>query len=171
MFARLAIGTGKLKGTWWERAVVQNAARGLFCVSFTTFTLPTYASTTFSSKASVGQLVEHALRKDMVVGSSPTGGLSLPLTAAHPCSSRNEPSKTARNCGGLLRLVTRGKGTKRSRFGGSSRADYLSRPLPACATQAFGCLPGLHVIWPVLKSWLPRAAFKPRAQIQSRCMV
>jgi hypothetical protein len=37
-----------------------------------------HATTSFSSEASVAQLIEHALRKCMAVGSIPTGGLSLP---------------------------------------------------------------------------------------------
>ena len=83
----------------WGRAVVQNAARGSF-VSCVTFLGPTRASTTFSSEASLAQLVEHALRKRMVVGSIPTtGGSSLALTAANSCANPNEPTGTARSCG------------------------------------------------------------------------
>ncbi len=64
----------------------------------------------FSAEASLAQLVEHALRKRMVVGSIPTGGSLLSLTAANSCASLNEPIKTARSCGhrapGLQRAST-----------------------------------------------------------------
>jgi hypothetical protein len=95
---RPAIGTGKLNAIGWGRAVIQNAARG-FVVSCVTFLAPTRTSATISSEASVAHLVEHALRKQMVVGSIPTGSLSLPHTAASSCASPNEPVKTAHSCG------------------------------------------------------------------------
>ena len=36
--------------------------------------------------ASIAQLVEHALRKRMVVGSIPTGGFALPARIVHMCA-------------------------------------------------------------------------------------
>ena len=58
--------------------------------------------------------------------------------------------------GGHLWLAARGRVTERSRLFGSGRSVSLSQCLPASASHAAGCLPAFSVIWPVLKSWLPR---------------